>query len=138
MGFVLLWEKLSLFLMCNRIIDQNLCFPIGSQGLLILLPCCRIRFQILFEETFSMLFNLSGCLSAENFCNLHAIIAILLIFLHIYLVFVLHPSSFIYIIDLKTSLCNIFWSKRSKHRKQIAMTSNCYAQRPMECSTDKE
>jgi hypothetical protein len=41
-----------------------------------------------------MLFNLSRCLCAENFCNLHAIIATLLIFLQKYLVFVLSPSSF--------------------------------------------
>jgi hypothetical protein len=56
---------------------------------------------MLFEETFRMLFNLSRFLCAENFCNLYAIIAILLIFLHKYLVFVLRSSSFIYIIDWK-------------------------------------
>jgi hypothetical protein len=85
-----------------------------------------------------MLFNLSRCSSAENSCNLHAIIAILLLFLHKYLVFLLRPSSFIYIIDWKTSRCNISNPKRSRHKKQIAMTSNCCAQWPMKCLTDKE
>ena len=99
---------------------------------------CRIFFQILLEETFSMLFDLSRCSSAENSCNLHAIIAILLIFLHTYLVFLLRPSSFIYIIDWKTSWCNISWCKRSRHKNQIAMTSDSYAQQPMKCLTDKE
>jgi hypothetical protein len=28
--------------------------------------------------------------------------------------------------------------KRTRHKKQIAMTSDWYAQRPMECSTDEE
>jgi hypothetical protein len=28
--------------------------------------------------------------------------------------------------------------KRTRHRKQIAMTSDWYAQQPMECSTDEE
>ncbi len=73
---------------------------------------------------------------AKNFCNLHAIIAILLIFLHKYVVFLLSPSSFIYFIVWKTSQCNISCSKSSRCRKQIAMTSNCYAQRPMECLSD--
>jgi hypothetical protein len=90
-------------LMCSRIIDQNLCFLIERERLLILFHCCRICFRILFEKSFSMLSNLSGCSCAENICNSHAIIAILLIFLHKYLVFVLSPSSFTYIIDWKTS-----------------------------------
>jgi hypothetical protein len=41
-----------------------------------------------------MLFDLNRCSSAKNFCNLHAIIAILLIFLHKYLV-ILHLPLFI-------------------------------------------
>ncbi len=71
--------------MCSRIIDQDLSFPTGREGLSMSFHCCRTCFQILFEETFSMLFNMSGCLSAENLCNLHVIIAILLIFVRIFL-----------------------------------------------------
>ncbi len=97
--FILLFGKLAwLFLMCSRIINQDLCFPIRREGLLISFHCFRICFQILFEETFSMLSNLSRCSSAESFCNLHSIIAILLIFLHKYLMFLLRPSSFVYIV----------------------------------------
>jgi hypothetical protein len=94
-------------LLFNGMFDQDLCFSIRREGLLISFHCCRICFHILFEELFSVLLNLSRCLCVENSYNLHAIIAILLIFLHKYLVFVLHPSSFIYIIDWKTSQCNI-------------------------------
>ncbi len=67
--FFLCWERLPLFLMCSRIIDQDLCFPIRREGLSISFHYCRICLQILFEKTFSMLFNLSRCSSAENFCN---------------------------------------------------------------------
>jgi hypothetical protein len=91
-------KGLALFLVCISIIDQNLCFLIGRERLSISFHCCRICFQILFENTFSMLFNLNWFSSAENSCNLHAIIAILLIFFHKCLVFLLPPSSFIYII----------------------------------------
>ncbi len=113
MGFVLLWERLSIYLLFSGMLDQDLCFAIGRQRLSILFHCCKVCFQILFKETFSMLINLSGCSCAEDPCNLHAIIAILLIFLHKYLVFILCPSSFIYIIVWKTSQYNIPWSKRS-------------------------
>jgi hypothetical protein len=71
-----------MFLLFSSIFDQDLCFPIEREGLLISFICCRICFQILFEGTFSILFYLSRCSCAENFCNLHAIIAILLPFLH--------------------------------------------------------
>jgi hypothetical protein len=87
-----------MFLLFSSVFDQDLGFPIGREGLSILFNCCRICFQILFEETFSMLFYLSGCSCAENFCNFHAFIAMLLLFLHKYLVFVLSPSSFLHII----------------------------------------
>ncbi len=149
-----------MFWLVSNIFNQDLCFFIRRKGLLIPFNYCRVCFQILFEETFSMLFNLSGCLGAENFCNLHAIIAILLIFWHKYLVFVLGQFSLIHIIVWKTSRCNISCSKRSfslihiiawkispcniscskknRCRKQIPMTSNCYAKRPMEYLSDKE
>ncbi len=55
----------------------------------------------------------------------HVIIAILLLFLHKYHVFALSLSSLIHIVVLKISRCNISWSKESKYRKQIAMTSDC-------------
>ncbi len=109
-----------------------------GRGTLNIVLLLQNLFQILFEETFSMLFNLSGCSCAEDFCNLHAIIAILLIFLQKYLVFVLHLSSFLYIIVWKTSSCIISCFERTRYRKQIAMTSDCYAKWPMECSSDKE
>ncbi len=97
-------ERDSRFFLCAAESMTKTCaFFIGREGLLISFHCCRICFQILFEETFSMIFNLSGCSSAENSCNLNAIIFILFIFLHTYLVFVLHQSSFNYIIDWKTS-----------------------------------
>ncbi len=89
-------KGLVLFLVCISIVDQNLCFLTGRERLLISFHCCRICFQIMFEKTFSMFFNLSWCSSAENSCNMHAIIAILVIFFHKHLVFLLHPSSFIY------------------------------------------
>jgi hypothetical protein len=60
-----------------------------------------------------MLFNLSGCLCAEDSCDLHTIIAKLLIFLHKYLVFVLHPSSIIYIIVWETTRYNLSCSKKA-------------------------
>jgi hypothetical protein len=63
-------------------------------------------------------------LSAENSCNLHAIITILFIFLHEYLVFVLCPSSKIYIIIGKLADATFSDPKGTRHRKQIAMTSN--------------
>ncbi len=112
--FFLWWERLLIVLLFSSIYDQTLCFCIGRERLSISSHCCRICFQILFEEIFSMLFNLSGCSSAENPCNLHKIIATFFIFLHEYLVFVLRPSSFIYIINGKTSRCNIFWSKKNQ------------------------
>ncbi len=95
-------------------------------------------FKFCLKKHSACFFYLSWCLCAENVCNLHAIIAILLIFLHKYLVFLLRPSSLIYIIDWKTSQCHFSWIKRSRHKNQIAMTSDCYAQRPIECSTDKD
>jgi hypothetical protein len=97
-GLYPLVREMLMFLLFGNIVNQDLCFSIRREGLSILFGCCKIGFQILFEETFSMLFNLSGCSCAENFCNLHAIIAILLIFLHKYLVFVTSPSSFIHVI----------------------------------------
>ncbi len=87
-----------MFLLFSTIFDQDLSFPIGREGLSIPFDCCRICFQILVEETFSMLFNLSRCSCAENFCNLHANIATILIFFNKYLVFALSPSSLIHII----------------------------------------
>ncbi len=51
----------------------------------------------------------------------HVIIAILLLFLNKYHVFALSLSSLIHIIVLKISQCNIFSSKESMYRKQIAM-----------------
>ncbi len=56
-----------MFLVCISIIDQNLYFLIGRDRLSILFHCCRFCFQILIEETFSMLFNLSRCSSARTF-----------------------------------------------------------------------
>ncbi len=55
----------------------------------------------------------------------HVIIAILLLFLHKYHVFALSLSSLIHIVVLEISRCNISWSKESRYRKQIAMTSDC-------------
>ncbi len=136
--FFLWWERMSIVLLFSSIYDQTLCFLIGRERLSISFHCCRVCFQILFEETFSMLYNLSGCLSAENPCNLHEIIAIFFIFLHEYHVFILRPSSLIHIVVLKTSWRNISWSKESRYRKRIAMTSDCYAQRSMEYLTGKE
>ncbi len=127
-----------MLMLFSNIFNQDLCFFIRRKRLFISFHCCRICFQILFEETFSMLFSFSGCSCAENFCNLQAIFAILLIFLHKYLVFVKSSTSLIHIIVKKTSQCNISCSKIIRDRKQIAITSNCCAQRPMECSSDKE
>ncbi len=79
------WERQLIVLLFSGIYDQTLCFLIGRERLLISFHCCRICFQILFEETFTMLFNLSGCSSAENSCNLHATIAIFFIFMHKYI-----------------------------------------------------
>ncbi len=62
----------------------------------------------------------------------HVIIAILLLFLHKYHVFALSPSSLIHIVVLKISRCNIYWSKQSRYRKQITMTSDCYTKWSME------
>jgi hypothetical protein len=47
-----------------------------------------------------------------------------------------HLPLFIFLIG-KLAGATFPYPKRSRHRKQIAMTSNCYAQRPMECLTDK-
>ncbi len=55
----------------------------------------------------------------------HVIIAILLLFLHKYHVFALSLSSLIHIVVFKISRYNISWSKESRYRKQIAMTSDC-------------
>jgi hypothetical protein len=52
-------------------------------------------------------------------------------------VFVLSPSSLFHIIVKKTS-CATFPDPKEAGIKQIAMTSDCYAQRPMEYSTGKE
>ncbi len=68
----------------------------------------------------------------------HVIITILLLFLHKYHVFALSPSSLIHIVVLKISQCNMSWSKESRYRKQIAMTSDCYAQWVMKYLTGKE
>ncbi len=68
----------------------------------------------------------------------HVIIAILLLFLHKYHGFALSPSSLIHIVVLKISRCNISWSKESRYRKQIAMTSDCYAQWSIEYLMGKE
>ncbi len=51
----------------------------------------------------------------------HVIIAILHLFLHKYHVYALSLSSFIHIIALKISRCNISSSKESMYRKQFAM-----------------
>ncbi len=104
------WERLPIVLLSSDMFDQNLCFPIWRERLSISFYSCRVCLQILSEETFSMLFNLSRCSSAENFCNLHAITAILFIFLHKYLVFLLRPSSFVYIV----SLYIIPWFKKKR------------------------
>ncbi len=68
----------------------------------------------------------------------HVIYAILLLFLHKYHLFALSLSSFIHIVVLKISWCNISWSKESRYRKQIILTSDCYAQWSMEYLTGKE
>ncbi len=65
-------------------------------------------------------------ISPANFTHMknyfsHAIIAILLLFLHKYHVFALSLSSLIHIIALKISPCNVSSSKESMYRKQIAM-----------------
>ncbi len=74
-----------------------------ERGTLDIVLLLQNLFSNFFWRNIQHAFNLSWCSSAENSCNLRAIIAIILIFFHKYLVFLLHPSSFIYIIVWKTN-----------------------------------
>ena len=63
------WERLLIVLLFSGMCDQNLCFLFGRERLSILFHCWGICFYILSEKTFSMLFDLSWCLSVKNFGN---------------------------------------------------------------------
>ncbi len=85
-----------------------------------------------------MLFNLSGCLSAENPCNLHAIITILLYScMNILCLSCIHLPLFILLIGTLVGTSFPDPKEAGRHKKQIAMRRDCHAQQPMECSTDK-
>ena len=82
---------------------------------------------------FRMLFNLSGCSSAEDSCNLHALLPYFSYScMNIFCLSCVHLPLFILLIG-KLADATFPDPKRTRHRKQFAMTSNCHAQQPMEC-----
>ncbi len=159
-GFPIFLDSLPLFEISEKIylrrqVYKRLLFELHNS-----LPLCSLSFIIathslsiiiatmpIFHPTKAI--RMSRCkfgrinISPTNFTPMkkyfsHVIIAILLLFLHKYHVFALSPSSLIHIVALKISRCNISWSKESRYRKQIAMTSDCYAQWSMDYLTGKE